>query len=105
MTAIIRSIRFAIQRVVRGYDDRLFWDMSAYIDPMIVAHVRNLAVMGHGHPTGLTEKKWNKVLITILAGFRDEPEMSASKKEWKKYLKNRQKALVLLAFYWDNLWD
>lgn len=105
MTALIRSIRFAIQRVVRGYDDRLFWDMSEYIDPMIIAHVKNYRENGHGYPADMTEKKWNKVLDTILIGFVPEPEIGAGKKTWSKYLKSRQKALVLLAFYWDNLWD
>ncbi len=102
------KVKWAMQRVVRGYDDRLFWSLADYIDPMIVAHVRALRYdknMFSGYPHGLTEKKWNKVLDTILAGFVDEPEMGMSKKEWKKYLKNREKALVLLAFYWDNLWD
>ena len=105
MTAIIRSIRFAIQRVVRGYDDRLFWSLADYIDPMIVAHVKYLREEVCGYPSGTTQKKWNKVLDIILAGFAEEPDMGASKKEWSRYLKARQKALVLLAFYWDNLWD
>lgn len=97
--------KWAIQRVVRGYDDRLFWSLADYIDPMMVAHITHLREEGCGYPAGTTQKKWNKVLDTMLAGFGDEPEMSASKKEWAKYLKNRDKALVLLAFYWDNLWD
>jgi len=101
---MIQTLKYAYQRLTRGYDDRLFWSLADYVDPMIVAHVRNLAVMGNGHPAGLTEKKWQKVLITILAGFGDEPT-SGDVKEWKKYMKTRQKALVLLAFYWDNLWD
>lgn len=105
MTAIIRSIRFAIQRVVRGYDDRLFWDMSEYLDPMIVAFIKNLRENGCGYPHNLTQKKWNKVLDTILIGFVPEPEIGAGKKVWAKYMKSREKALVLLAFYWDNLWD
>lgn len=81
------------------------WDLSAYIDPMIVAHVKNLRENGHGYPNGITQKKWNKVLDTILAGFGEEPGVHATKKEWKKYMHTRQKSLVLLAFYWDNLWD
>lgn len=99
---MIQTIKWAIQRVVRGYDDRLFWDMSEYIDPMVVAHVTFMRDTGHGYPIGATKKKWDRVLNTILAGFVPEPE---SAKDFKKYAKARGKALVLLAFYWDELWD
>lgn len=102
---MIQAIKFAWQRLTRGYDDRLFWDLSSYVDPMIVAHVKNLREEGHGHPSNITEKKWNRVLDTILAGFEPEPETGATKKEWKRYRRNRNKALVLLAFYLDELWD
>ena len=37
-------------------------------------------------------------------GFVNEPEYIGTK-VYKKYQKDRDKALVLLAFYWDNLWD
>lgn len=102
---MIQTIKFAWQRLTRGYDDRLFWSLADYIDPMIVAHVKNLREEGHGHPVNISEKKWDKVLDTIIAGMVQEPETLAGKGAWKKYRKNRNKALVLLAFYWDELWD
>lgn len=102
---MIQTIKYAYQRLTRGYDDRLFWDMQEYIDPMVVAFVKNLREHGHGHPSEMTQKKWNKVLDTILIGFVPEPEMGAGKKVWAKWLNSRNKALVLLAFYWDNMWD
>lgn len=98
-------VKWAIQRVVRGWDDRLFWSLADYIDPMIVAHVRNLKECGHGRPVNMSTKKWDKALDTILAGLVQEPEVLAGKGVWKRYRKNRNKALVLLAFYWDELWD
>ena len=98
-------VKYAYQRVVRGYDDRLFWSLADYVDPMIVAHVKYLREEGCGHPANVTLKKWNKVLDTILAGFGSMPEAPSSKKDWRKYFKNRDRALVLLVFYWDNLWD
>ena len=98
------SVVWAWQRVYRGYDDTLFWSLADYLDPMIVAHVRELRENGVGYPAALTQKKWNKVLDTILKGFEEEPDF-INKKSWKKYMKDREKALVLLAFYYDNLWD
>lgn len=102
---VIQEIKWAWQRVFRKYDDRLFWSLRDYVDPMIVAHIKNQKENGHGHPTHTTEKKWNKVLDTMLAGLGGEPEFGVSKKVWTKYLKNRAKALVLLSYYWDELWD
>lgn len=98
-------VKYAYQRVVRGWDDRLLWDLPGYIEPMIVAQVKNLRENCVGHPHNITEKKWKKVLDTILKGFVPEPDMGANMKEWKKYMNNKQKALILLAAYWDNLWD
>lgn len=102
---MIQAIKHAYQRVVRGYDDRLFWSLRDYVDPMIVAHIKNQKENGHGHPTHTTAKKWSKVLDTMLAGLGEEPEFGVDKKVWQKYLKTRGKALVLLSYYWDDLWD
>ncbi len=98
-------IKWAYQRAVRGYDDRLHWDLAEYLDPMIVAQARYLRDHGVGYPSGITQKKWNKVLDTIIKGMGETPDDLASMKLWKKYQKEREKALVLMAFYWDNLWD
>ena len=100
----MNEVKWAWQRAFRGYDDRLFWDMSEYIDPLIVAHCKHLRENAVGHPTDLTEKKWNKVLDTIILGMREEPDWR-TEKEYFKYWKEREKALVLLAFYCDYLWD
>ena len=101
------EVKYAYQRVSRGYDDSLFWSLSEYVDPMIRAHVGHLRYSQDvlsGHPYGLTQKKWDKVLDTILKGFVNEPEYTDTK-AYKKYRKDRDKALLLLAVYWDNLWD
>ena len=34
---MIREIKWAYQRVVRGYDDRIYWDMGAYFSQFIPA--------------------------------------------------------------------
>lgn len=98
------EIKWAWQRVVRGYDDRLFWSMSEYLDPMVVAVAKRLREDGVGYPTGLTVKKWNRVLDLIIKGLSPEPE-SIKRGAFKKYYKDRLKAQALLAMYWDSLWD
>ena len=100
---MINQIKWAWQRVVRGYDDRVLWDIS-HLDSQIVAVATYLRDEGHGRPMGVTQKKWNKVLNTLIEGFSPEPDWKNGK-ELKKYIKKRKEALVLLAYYWDNLWD
>ena len=34
---MIKEIKYAYQRVVRGYDDRIYWDMAAYFSQFIPA--------------------------------------------------------------------
>lgn len=34
---MIKEIKYAYQRVVRGYDDRIYWDMGAYFSQFIPA--------------------------------------------------------------------
>ncbi len=92
------NIKWAWQRLTRGYDDRLFWAMDSYLDPIILAGLKNLKENGMGYPPGITQKKWNKVLDTMIEGFEID---TFSERNMKK----RKKALVLFAFYYDTLWD
>lgn len=98
------EVKWAYQRAFRGYDDRLFWDMAGYVDRLIVVHCKHLRENAVGYPSGLTQKKWNKILDTIILGMQEEPDFK-KKGSYEKYWKNRMKALELLGLYWDGLWD
>lgn len=97
-------IKWAWQRVTRGYDDRVLWSLSEYIDPIILAVLKSHREIDGWHPIGITAKKWNKALDVMIAGFQPEPNWSKVS-EYKKWKKNRDKALVLFAFYYDSLWS
>ena len=99
---IFREVKWAAQRVVRGYDDRIFWCMSEYLDPIILAGVQNIREHNHGYPNGLTQKRWNKVLDKRIVGFGEEPD---DIKSMKKYYKDKEQALILFAYYYNDLWD
>lgn len=96
----LRTIKWAWQRVVRGYDDRLYWAMDEYLDPIILAGLRNLRENGHGYPSGLTEKKWNQILDKMMVAF----ELDKYSVNRKNHIK-RKDGMALFAFYYDNLWD
>lgn len=96
------EIKWAWQRVTRGYDDRLFWDVDAYLSPIIRDGLTYLRENGHGYPSDISLKKWNKALDTMILGFSEEP---VDMKLFKKHYQNKQKALALFAAYYNNLWD
>lgn len=102
--SMIQTLKYALQRLTRGWDDRLLWDMSEYLDPMILATAKYHREQAHGYPAGVTKKKWYKALDIIIEGFGEEPDWK-DKKKFNRYWKQREKAQVLLAFYWDDLWD
>ena len=93
-----QTIKWGWQRLTRGYDDRVLWSMAEYLDPIIIAVLKNLRENSHGYPIGIPEKKWKKVLDTMIKGFTADDLT-------KKGYQDRQKALVLLAAYYDQLWD
>lgn len=100
MRDYLRRIKYVYQRAVRGYDDTLFWDLAEYLDPIIIAFLTNLRDNGMGYPHGMTETKWKKTLDIMIKGF------SKDKYAWtKKDMEKRKEALVLFAYWYDNLWD
>ncbi len=63
---IYHSIRYAIQRVYRGYDDRDIFDFyDRFLD-------RNIKIFKHfkannvGYPGNITETEWNDILQEII---------------------------------------
>ena len=101
---MINAVKFAYQRLVRGYDDRVTWDLPAYIYRMIIAHLKHQRDNGSGRPVGLTEKGWHKVLDKMIKGFELDDDWT-NKKQMEKYQKARSEALVLFSIYYDSLWD
>ena len=70
------EIKWAWQRVFRGYDDRLTWDLHSYISDYLPKLIREMKKMAHGYPsshTGKSEikniKQWKEILEKIAKGF------------------------------------
>lgn len=87
---VYRKIKWAYQRVARGWDDRVVWSVDSWLDDIMPAILRQLKKEKHGtpmqvFPTGpryklkdgnpnkLAEKiairRWEKILDQIIAGF------------------------------------
>ena len=104
------EIKLAWQRVFRGYDDTMSWNLETHLADLINKITLDMADNGHGHPDKLTEKKWKEILQQISFGFGSYMEMRSGcytfkDKEYKRLEKEYKKGMELFAKYFPYLWD
>ncbi len=78
------EIKWAWQRVFRGYDDRLIWNLHSYLSDYLPVIVRRLAKIAHGYPSSINKKSkanfknigdWKKTLEKIAKGFESAKKL------------------------------
>lgn len=60
----VRAVRFAYQRVVRGWDDRAVWSLDHHLAETLGPQLVHMANVAHGWPSGgeWTYETWTAVL-------------------------------------------
>lgn len=129
---MFREIKYAYQRLKRGYSDRDLWDFDSYLCEMVPMAVRNLAKNSMGCPGDLWDKdaknnechKWSEILEEIAQGFEAADQIK-SMRRYCKWLKTPEglyehelekekdkqltikyeRGMELFAKYFMNLWD
>lgn len=104
------SIKYAYQRAVRGYDDRMFCNLDEEIGKIISLVTLKMADKTNSYPDELTPEKWEGILNDISLGFGSYLEMRSGiytfeDKEFKRLDKNFKRGLKLFTRYYTNLWD
>jgi hypothetical protein len=126
-----RNIRWAWQRVFRGWDDRISWSVDYYLAKNLPLWIKQLKEDGHGIPTVMwedsdfdknnnyattpesdkkAEEKWDNILDQIILGFETYQQMQ-DEVIWEnnpKYFEMNKKfenGFDLLKKYFGNLWD
>jgi len=124
-----RQIRWAWQRVFRGWDDRATWAVDYYFANILPQIIRKLKEEKHGIPVQMfdsdpypveneylgyndedmviAEEKWNKILDEIADGFEnyktiDEVPLAEREKAYQDFFDG---AFELFKKYFVNLWD
>ena len=92
------EVKWAWQRVFRGYDDTANWDLGFYIAKISTPVLRNMVKNGVGYPSRITSEEWNKILLQIAQGFED---FTLGKNTYKE----QRKACELFGKWLENLWD
>jgi len=105
------NIKRRYQLATRGYSDEMVWE---YADTMLDLNIRILTELKKtkvGTPVNFTEKKWGKLLDTIIDGFKAKRAQSDIQlsptyvKEYTKLERVWKKGMVVYVEYYGALWD
>ena len=124
------EIKWAYQRVVRGYDDRWYWSFNHRIADIGIDVFKHMSKNVSGYPGSISYKKWQKILMKISEGFKAYKEiqehdsymiptgyyhedgilkgtekMVINKKKLKELQRKQKRGLVLFAKWFNHIWD
>jgi hypothetical protein len=121
-----RQIKYAWQRVVNGYDERVSWSIDWYLSEMIPKWINDLKSKEQGCPSGMFDglpydengryfeedekfahNKWNDILDQIIIGFENYPSMSEfehDSKEYKESIQKFENGFNLFREWFSALW-
>ena len=124
------SIKWAYQRVIKGYDDTMVWNYYSSMTEQTIKIVTILRDTLHGYPSNLKDtKEWRQILTKIIKGFEaikaiDEcdfmrptkqivktgifkgcPHSRLDKRMLTRLQKQRDEGFALYVKYYTNLWD
>lgn len=107
------QVKWAFQRVFRGYDDRWYWGLNGELDRIIPKCVRHMKENCSGCPVGYYEnndcKEWEDTLEKIARAFEAskeiEDELLYKGKKFEKLYKERKEGFQLFVDNYISLWD
>lgn len=101
------KVKWGLQRMFRGYDDPLLWNLSSYITRYLLLGLRSMREHGSGYPMGFdSPEEWNAILDEMITGFEAAErfvEGIHAPQEGDEELMSR--ALSLFQEYYLALWD
>lgn len=96
-----RPIKFAFQRVFRGYDDYTLWDYPSHFKDRILPVLRYHRFHCIGHPSHLKAEEWKDILNIMIKGFE---EIDGDDDLWEENT-NYIKAMEMFSKWMPALWD
>ena len=110
------EIKWAWQRVFRGYDDNWHWNLDSRLEWIIPKCVRKMK-KGMGCPQNLYDcknkrnecKNWHDIFEKIAQGFEAAEKIKTNYlwkgKRYEKLNKKYEEGMKLFTEYFNNLWD
>ena len=113
------EVKWAYQRVVRGYDDSAKWSLNGYITDIALPCLVSMRDNMHGCPGYLADgttveegmKKWREILNKMIFSFElmHEEEygnyVNRTSEEWEEWNKKVKEGLHLFVEHYHSLWD
>ena len=101
-----RTIKWAKQRLTRGYSDWDVWDLYYYLGIVTANSLRHLANTTHSYPAqaggyGQWKQILNEMADKIEKGSVDYNDHT----KWEESRAALQEGLDMLKGYWYDLWD
>lgn len=108
------DIKYAYQRVVRGYDDRVSWSIDYYLNKNMPLWLKELK-SAKGTPCSFcldcyetsNRKEWEEVLDKMILGFESAEKMDNvyNEEELNELDKQFQEGMALFVKYYHALWS
>lgn len=109
-----REIRYAYQRITRGFSDRETWNVQHEFAKWVVPRLKRFKKVNNGTPYGLSPKEWDEKLNEMIEGFsivasdqywgsNEEDDKKAAEID-KKNAEKIDRAVDLWAEYFHDLW-
>jgi hypothetical protein len=113
---VARELKWAWQRVYRGWDDRVLWSIHDHLIDHLPIWLTWLRDNGAGFPADMTEQQWNEELSRMIAGFeaarklddldwmdiQGKDEQAAEQQRLSEVFNNGMKSFTE---YFFSLWD
>jgi len=113
------SIKWAFQRLFRGYDDRWKWGLNFAFSDVAVECLESMISNNHSYPiTCKNESEWIEILTCIKEGFeafqlianrdyiyKEKGKVKVNKMKLRELQEKQKMGLELFAQHYGNLWD
>ena len=82
-----RNIKWAYQRITRGWCDKDVWNLDCWFLDVVVPMLKHLKETKHGYPAYMTEEQWNHILDEMIMHFEncDENNSVNHNDKWDRY--------------------
>ena len=106
---IPRQIKWAYQRVTRGWDDRAVWSLDTHLSLVLGQQLIKMADIAHGYPgqEGWTFERWTAELRThgeALLAYSNQWD-DTSLDDWESLYQPARLSLLWVADNLSSLWD
>jgi len=102
---IKRSVCFFFQRRCQGFDDSEVWNLDCSFGEWIYPRFKRLREIQQGHPSQISQDKWEKILDEIEYAFSiiadEDKYFNLGDEDWDKV----EKGMALFAEWFNCFWD